>query len=165
MTVALSLGSNLGRSEAALRFAVGQLRRVLESARVASLYRSRPHSPIPQPSYLNTAVVGLCRLAAEDLLALAKALEIEAGRHPGPRLGPRPLDVDLVLHGERQSAAAELTLPHPRLRARRFMLAPLAEIAPELAVPPGQATVADLLAALGEEDPIELLAWSAPGPP
>ncbi len=69
-------------------------------------------------------------LGPEEVLALAKALERAAGRRPGPRFGPRPLDIDLLLYGNRCSNAPELTLPHPRLRERRFVLEPLAEIAP-----------------------------------
>ena len=83
------------------------------------------------------------------MLALAKALERAAGRRRGARFGPRPLDVDLLVYGDRLSAAPELTLPHPRLRERRFMLAPLAEIAPDSRLPPDGARVAELLARLG----------------
>ena len=83
-----------------------------------------------------------------ELLALAKALELAAGRRPGARFGPRPLDVDLLLYGDLQSSAPELTLPHPRLRERRFVLEPLAEIAPDLQIPPDNATARALLANL-----------------
>jgi 7,8-dihydro-6-hydroxymethylpterin-pyrophosphokinase len=86
---------------------------------------------------------------------LAKALELAAGRRRGVRFGPRPLDVDLLLYGDLQWDVPELTLPHPRLRERRFMLEPLAEIAPGLRVPPDGRTVAELLAALASEPPIE----------
>jgi 7,8-dihydro-6-hydroxymethylpterin-pyrophosphokinase len=85
------------------------------------------------------------------VLALGKALELAAGRRPGARFGPRPLDVDLLLYGDLRSDAAEMTLPHPRLRERRFVLAPLAEIAPDLALPPDGARVAELLARLGDD--------------
>lgn len=85
------------------------------------------------------------------MLAVCKALERQAGRRrpPGtPRFGPRPLDVDIVLWGDRVSDRPELTLPHPRFRERRFVLEPLAEIAPDLRVPPDGVTVAELLARL-----------------
>lgn len=99
------------------------------------------------------------------MLALAKALELAAGRTRGVRFGPRPLDVDLLLYGEMRLDDPELTLPHPRLRERRFVLAPLAEIAPDLIVPSGPpdgATVAELLARLGPmgvEDAVERVEW------
>lgn len=83
-----------------------------------------------------------------DLLSVCKALELAAGRRRGVRFGPRPLDVDLLVYGDLQIATPELTLPHPRLRERRFVLAPLAEIAPDLRIPPDGARVADLLARL-----------------
>jgi 2-amino-4-hydroxy-6-hydroxymethyldihydropteridine diphosphokinase len=83
-----------------------------------------------------------------ELLALAKALELAAGRRRGARFGPRPLDIDLLLYGDLQISTPELTLPHPRLRERRFVLEPLAEIAPDLRIPPDGARVRDLLARL-----------------
>jgi 2-amino-4-hydroxy-6-hydroxymethyldihydropteridine diphosphokinase len=75
------------------------------------------------------------------------------------RFGPRPLDVDILLYGDVLLDRPELTLPHPRMRERRFVLAPLAEIAPDLTVPPDGARVADLLARLGEGDPVERVEW------
>ena len=95
-----------------------------------------------------------------ELLALAKALELAAGRRRGERFGPRPLDVDLLIYGDMQSSAPELTLPHPRLRERRFVLEPLAEIAPDLRVPPDGARVGDLLAALPPGEAVERVGWS-----
>jgi 7,8-dihydro-6-hydroxymethylpterin-pyrophosphokinase len=94
------------------------------------------------------------------VLALGKALEHAAGRRPGVRFGPRPLDVDLLLYGDLCSDAPEMTLPHPRLRERRFVLAPLAEIAPDLAMPPDGARVAELLERL-DDDPagVERVEW------
>lgn len=74
---------------------------------------------------------------------------MEIGRRPSPRHGPREIDVDLLLVGSERRASAELELPHPRLRERRFVLAPLAEIAPDLPLPPDGATPAALLARLG----------------
>ena len=75
------------------------------------------------------------------------------------RFGPRPLDIDLLLYGDLRVDRPELTLPHPRLRERRFVLAPLAEIAPDLQVPPDGARVAELLARLGEGEPVERVEW------
>ena len=95
-----------------------------------------------------------------ELLALAKALELAAGRRRGARFGPRPLDVDLLLYGDLQSSAPELTLPHPRLHERRFVLEPLAEIAPDWRVPPDGARVDDLLARLPPGEVVERIGWS-----
>ena len=123
--------------------------------RVASLYRSLPVSPVPQPDFLNTAALAHTSLGPEEVLALAKALELAAGRRRGLRFGPRPLDIDLLLYGDRQSGDPELTLPHPRLAERRFMLEPLAEIAPDLPVPPDGVTVKELLARVQDQPGLE----------
>jgi 2-amino-4-hydroxy-6-hydroxymethyldihydropteridine diphosphokinase len=167
--VALALGGNLpgpqGEAGGTLAWALRQLAASLGPLRIASLYRSRPVSPVPQPDYLNTAALGSTVLPPDAVLALAKALELAAGRRRGVRFGPRPLDIDLLLYGDRRSDAVELTLPHPRLRERRFVLAPLAEIAPDLRIPPDGATAAELLARLGvagaagAADAVERIDW------
>jgi 2-amino-4-hydroxy-6-hydroxymethyldihydropteridine diphosphokinase len=165
--VALGLGGNLGRPgeiEAALRQAVRQLREILGGLRVASLYRGAAVADLPQPDYLNTAAIGSTALAPEAVLAIAKALELAAGRRPGPRFGPRPLDIDLLLYGSLRSTAPELMLPHPRLAERRFVLALLAEIAPDLPLPPLGASASELLRRLPASAPaVERLRWSGAG--
>lgn len=168
--IALGLGGNLGgpgEIEAALRLALERLRESLGELKVASLYRGpaiAPRGREPQPDFLNTAAVGRTALAPEAVLAIAKALEVAAGRRPGPRYGPRPLDVDLLLYGNLRSAAPELTLPHPRLAERRFVLAPLAEIAPDLPIPALGASPSELLRRLpAAAPPVERLAWTSAG--
>jgi 7,8-dihydro-6-hydroxymethylpterin-pyrophosphokinase len=91
-------------------------------------------------------------------LRFARAVERELGRRPRPRDAPREIDVDLLFVGAAMRTTAELTLPHPRLRARRFVLAPLAELAPGLALPPDGATPLELLDALGGGGAVERLA-------
>jgi 2-amino-4-hydroxy-6-hydroxymethyldihydropteridine diphosphokinase len=132
--------------------------------RVASLYRGAPVSPVAQPDYLNTAALAATALPPDAVLALAKALERAAGRRRGVRFGPRPLDIDLLLYGRLRSEAPEMTLPHPRLRERRFVLAPLAEIAPDLTVPPDGAAVRDLLAGLPPDPAFRRVEWSGGRP-
>ena len=145
----MSLGSNLGDSERILRTALQRLAPLFDELRVGSLYRSLPLSPHSQPPFLNTAAAGPTTLDPDAILACAKELERLAGRRPGRRWGPRPLDIDLLLHGQAVLRSPELTLPHPRLASRRFALAPLADVAPQLRVPPEGATVAELLERLG----------------
>lgn len=162
--MALGLGGNLGPVAETLARALDRLRDALgprAPLSIASLYRTRPISPVPQPDYRNTAALVYTDMEPDAILAVAMALERAAGRERGVRLGPRPLDVDLLLYGDLVAADPELTLPHPRLRERRFVLEPLAEIAPDLPVPPDGATVGELLARLGPAAPgeIERLAW------
>ncbi len=169
--IVLGLGSNVGDCEAALRRAIAELTRLLGPLEVAPLYRTAPVSPIPQGDFLNTVVLAdLAAPGPEEVLTRAKELERQAGRQPGPRLGPRVLDVDLLLYGDRvlpgssQSDGSRrdgsLILPHPRMRDRRFVLAPLHDLRPALRLPPDGAAVRDLLAALGTEQPAERIGWS-----
>lgn len=154
----------MGPVEETLAAALDRLRQSLGPLVVAPLYRTVPVSPVPQPSYLNTAALAHTDMDPDAILALAKALELQAGRRRGARFGPRPLDIDLLLWGARVATTPELTLPHPRLLERRFVLAPLADIAPDLPVPPGGETVAALLARLGSDDrgDLERIGWTRP---
>jgi 2-amino-4-hydroxy-6-hydroxymethyldihydropteridine diphosphokinase len=147
--VAFGLGSNLGDREAALRRAIARLAEIVTEARSSRFHETKPVPPSGQPLFLNAALSGRCALSARQILAFAQNLEREAGRQPGPRWGPRPLDVDLLVLGDLVLDEPELTLPHPRMRERRFVLEPLAEIAPDLPVPPDGRTIAQLLAGLG----------------
>jgi 2-amino-4-hydroxy-6-hydroxymethyldihydropteridine diphosphokinase len=106
-----------------------------------------------QPEFLNACIRITTGLDPEALLDRCKAIEIERGRTLGPRHGPRPLDVDLLLLGEIELVTDRLTLPHPEVRNRRFVLEPLLELDPELTLPDGT-RLADCLAALpaGEQE-------------
>ena len=160
----LGLGANLGAPRLQLLAAIAALSRELGPLMVAPLYRSAAVSPIEQPEFLNTVVLARSARRPERLLAFAKELEAQAGRVEGPRWGPRPLDVDLLLVGELQRDDAALTLPHPRLRGRGFVLAPLADVAPELRLPPDHPdgrTAAELLAALPREAWPVRVPWTA----
>lgn len=149
--VVLALGGNLGPVAQTLRQALHHLEAALGPLRVAPLYRSAAVSPTPQPDYLNTAALGRTSLPPEAVLAVAKALELAAGRRAGPRFGPRPLDIDLLLWGDLVTHDPELTLPHPRLRDRRFVLEPLAALAPDLSIPPDGRLVRELLEGVREQ--------------
>ncbi len=159
---ALGLGANLGRPEETLAEAIDQLAAALGPLRVAALYRSPAISPIRQPDFLNTAVTGITALAPSLLLAIAKRIEFNGGRRLAARWAPRPLDIDLLLVGSQSRHYPELTLPHPRLRLRRFVLAPLAELHPDWALPPDGQTAAALLHAVGQEETVVKLDWTEP---
>jgi 2-amino-4-hydroxy-6-hydroxymethyldihydropteridine diphosphokinase len=155
----LGLGSNVGDRRAHLRAAIESLAAhdvVVEA--VSSAYETEPVGEIlDQPDFLNAAARVRTALEPGALLDVCKAIEVEQGRMlAGPRHGPRPLDVDLLLLGDLELETERLTLPHPQVTARRFVLVPLLELDPELALPDGT-RLADALATLGERERVELV--------
>ncbi|MEO7795831.1 MAG: 2-amino-4-hydroxy-6-hydroxymethyldihydropteridine diphosphokinase [Thermoanaerobaculia bacterium] len=139
------MGSNLGDSRHILEEALVRLECALGPLVVAPIYLTEPVSPIPQPPYLNTVAIGASGLSAERLLALTQQVELDFGRLRTVPEAPRTLDIDLLLlDGEVRAEAAPL-LPHPRLRNRRFVLAPLCDVAPDWEIPPDGATACELL--------------------
>ncbi len=154
-SVALGLGGNVGDPLAWFRIAARVFAAMLEGLAAAPLYRSEAISPVPQPPYLNTVLVGATHHPPVDLLAVGKALEHAAGRRLGRRHGPRPLDVDLLLYADVVTAGPELRLPHPLLRERRFVLQPLADLDPTRPLPPDGRTVIEVLAGLPEQPRVE----------
>lgn len=146
----LGLGSNVGDSAGHLRAAIELLTsRGVEVEAVSSTYVTEPVGEIlDQPDFLNAAIRIRTELEPEALLDACKAAEAERGRaFAAPRHSPRPLDVDLLLLGDLELVTERLTLPHPEVRSRRFVLAPLLELDPELTLPDGT-RLADCLAAL-----------------
>ncbi len=127
-----------------------RLESVLGPLVVAPLYLTEPVSPIPQPPYLNTVAIGACGLAAPALLELTQRVERELGRERGRPEAPRTLDLDLLLLGEEVRSDEAPLLPHPRMRGRRFVLAPLCDVAPTWRIPPDGATACELLRQLPE---------------
>jgi 2-amino-4-hydroxy-6-hydroxymethyldihydropteridine diphosphokinase len=148
----LGLGSNVGDTRANLQAAVSALgRRRITVLRSSSTYETEPVGLVlEQPDFLNAVLEVRTALGPEELLAAGKAVEAEVGRVAGgPRHGPRVLDVDLLLLGDLRYASERLTLPHAEVSSRRFVLVPLLELAPELALPDGT-RLAERLEALGD---------------
>jgi 2-amino-4-hydroxy-6-hydroxymethyldihydropteridine diphosphokinase len=136
----LGLGSNVGARERHLADAIASLRQHgVEVEAVSSVYETEPVGEfLDQRDFLNAALRIRTRLEPLELLRLCKAIEVELGRvFGGPRHGPRPIDIDLLLLGDVQLEAEELTLPHPEVTSRRFVLEPLLELDPNLAMPDG----------------------------
>lgn len=149
--VYLGLGSNVGDRAAHLRAAVEMLRdRGIEVDAVSSAYETEPVGEVlDQPDFLNAAVRVRTELEPQALLDLCKEIEAERGRSlDAPRHSPRPLDVDLLLLGDLELSTDRLTLPHPEVTSRRFVLAPLLELDPDLALPDGT-RLSEALASLG----------------
>jgi 2-amino-4-hydroxy-6-hydroxymethyldihydropteridine diphosphokinase len=155
----LGLGSNVGDRLAHLRAALALLgEHPIEVEAASSVYETEPVGEIlDQPDFLNAAVRISTGLEPEQLLDACKAIEIEQGRiFAGPRHGPRPLDVDVLLLGELELESERLTLPHPQVTRRRFVLMPLLELDPGLALPDGT-RLSEALTRLGTGERVEKL--------
>jgi 2-amino-4-hydroxy-6-hydroxymethyldihydropteridine diphosphokinase len=167
--VFVALGSNLGHPAVNVRRAMDRLRRLSDRPlRRSSLWLSDPvDCPPGSPPFVN-AVVELTPRAdetPETLLRKLQALEAKFGRQPAPlRNAPRPLDLDLISFGGHRRAGSALTLPHPRAVERRFVLAPLAEIAPDLVLPGQAKSVGELLKGLGSSQSVRRLTRDSRGP-
>jgi 2-amino-4-hydroxy-6-hydroxymethyldihydropteridine diphosphokinase len=143
----IGLGSNLGDPIAQLRRACSALYQLPRSRWLASspYYRSAPMGPVPQPEYVNAVAMIETELDPESLLDNLLHIERSQGRvRNGVRWGPRTLDLDLLIYGDRVINTSRLSVPHPGIAERNFVLLPLSDLAPELIVP-GLGGVADLI--------------------
>jgi 2-amino-4-hydroxy-6-hydroxymethyldihydropteridine diphosphokinase len=146
VAAAIALGSNLGDRRAHLDYAVRRLSEFLRDLRVSSYIDTEPVGmPPAAPSFLNAAAVGETTLSPRALLDALLDIERARGRERPFVNAPRTLDLDLVLFGDAVVEEPGLTVPHPRFRGRRFVLEPLAEIAPGLVDPVSGRSIADLL--------------------
>jgi 2-amino-4-hydroxy-6-hydroxymethyldihydropteridine diphosphokinase len=154
MRAYVAVGTNLGDRWAHLASALAALRATPGIAVVGAsrVWDTPPMGP-PQPRYLNAVLALETTLSVRALFDVLRAIEWAAGRdRAGPRWGPRPPDLDLLLYGDETVAAPDLVVPHPGLATRRFVLAPLAELAPGLVVPGLGQSVSELLAATPADD-------------
>ena len=147
--VAIALGSNLGDRDQLLHDAIDAVAQFIDGLRVSTFHHTAPVGVGEQPEFLNAAAVGETRLTAREILERLLGVEQRFGRqrpYPG---AARTLDLDLILYGDAViDEPPTLIVPHPRFRERRFVLAPLAEIAPDWIDPVTRNTVAGLLGAL-----------------
>ena len=159
--VFLGLGSNLGDRESAIEGALARLvARGFRTTIRSSLWLTEPVGGPPQGLFLNAVAGGETGLRPEALLEACLATEREMGRVRGERNGPRTIDIDILLFGSERRDVPGLVIPHPRLHERRFVLAPLAEIAPALVHPVLGLAVADLLARCADRSAVALHASS-----
>lgn len=144
----VGLGSNIGEPRRQLQAAMKELNELPDTRAVAAsaVYRSAPLDYLEQPEFLNAVMELETQLTPEALLDGLQAIEKGHGRERPFAGAPRTLDLDLLLYGDATLATPRLTLPHPRMHERAFVLMPLAEIAPQAAIP-GRGTARELLAA------------------
>jgi 2-amino-4-hydroxy-6-hydroxymethyldihydropteridine diphosphokinase len=143
VTAYLGLGSNLGDRQANLDRALALLSERLRLVKISSIYDSEPVGDIEQPRFLNLVCEVNTFLSPQGLLALAKGIEARMGR-TGPTGAPRIIDIDILFYADQVVETPELTIPHPRLHQRAFVLVPLMEIAPELVHPVNGKTIKQL---------------------
>ena len=158
----IALGANLGDPVRTVTAAIAALRTLPDTEFLAasSLYRTAPVGLRHQPDFINAVVELVAVPPAPTLLQSLFEIEGRFGRQRSVRNAPRTLDLDLLLYGDEVSDDPGLTLPHPRLHERAFVLAPLAEIAPQLRIP-GRGSVADLLLQCADQQIEKLLPRAA----
>ena len=145
-TVYLGLGSNLGDRMGSLTMALERLSQRATIREISSVYETEPLGFKEQPLFLNVVVAATTELGPFELLRFIKQIESDLGRKASFRNAPRPIDIDILFYGELVTQTPELTIPHPGVAERAFVLVPLVEIAPEFVHPLSQRKVVDLLA-------------------
>jgi 2-amino-4-hydroxy-6-hydroxymethyldihydropteridine diphosphokinase len=155
--VYLALGANLGDRLQNLRAAVRALPPAALPLTASPVYETPPWGILEQPAFLNQVVQAQTHLSPQDLLDALKRLEKQLGRRPGVRYGPRQIDLDILLYDDLQLETPTLTIPHPRLAERAFVLVPLADLAPGLIPPGASMTICQMLESL-DRSGIELFA-------
>lgn len=157
----IGLGSNLGDRAGNLLLGIrGMIDAGLEVSRLSQIYETEPVETFPQPAFLNLVaeLKGHTLPPADELMKRLLQVELSLGRTRDTTKAPRTIDLDLLLYGNEICDTPLLTLPHPRLHHRRFVLVPLAELAPQLAHPTLNKTMAELLETLKDESNVE--AWT-----
>lgn len=151
VSVVLGLGGNIGDRRANMRSAVERIRRVIEDVRVSSLYESAAWGVTDQPAFLNAVARGRTDLRPLALLDATQSIENDLGRIREQRWGPRVIDIDILLYGAELIDVPRLTVPHPYLSQRGFVLRPLADLAAGLTLPDGS-LVGELLTTVSQDD-------------
>ena len=161
--VFLGLGANLGNRAANLSMALRYLSSLARIDAVSSLYETAPIGSRSQPTFYNAVCRVATGLSPEALLDYLKRVEFEIGRRPAPHWAARPVDLDILLYGERVIETEKLAVPHPRLAERAFVVVPLAEIAPDMRHPVLGRTAGEMLASLDKSELAGVTKLEPPG--
>lgn len=154
-TVFLALGSNTGDRLANMRAAIAAMRSELEVQAVSPTYETAPLYVTEQPRFLNAAIMATTELSPEALLTFLKRIETGLDREVTIPNGPRPIDLDIIFYDDQRVASPTLTIPHPRMHERAFVLAPLSDIASDMMHPIFKKTVRELYVALPPQDAVK----------
>ena len=155
-TVYIGLGSNLGDRVANLRLAVQRLSAIVKIEKASQLYVAAPLGYVRDDAFVNAVIKASTTMKPMELLEMMQAIEIAMGRRSGVQYGPRPIDLDLLFYDAIQIETRKLTVPHPRIPQRAFVLKPLAEIAPNLMHPVLYYTVSQLLQDTEDADQVQI---------
>ena len=156
--IRLGLGSNMGDRWQNLRRALYLLSQKMRLILVSPVYDTALVGNTKQPRFLNLVCEAATSLTPTELLTLVKGIETTIGREPGPPNSPRPIDIDILFYGDQTINTADLTIPHPRLTERAFVLVPLADIAPNFVHPVTDMRVRQMLNEL-ERKPDDVVKW------
>ena len=156
--VYIGLGSNLGDRVANLREAVQRLSAIITIEKASQLYVAAPLGYVRDDAFVNAVVSGKTTLKPLELLEMLQEIEAAMGRRPGVQFGPRPIDLDILFYDAIQIESRKLTIPHPRLAQRAFVLKPLAEIAPTLMHPMHYYTASQLLQDAEDANQVQIYA-------
>ncbi len=159
MTVFLSLGSNLGDRKENLLIATEQLRTGLKQITVSSIYETKPLYFEKQPKFLNIVLRGQNRSDPQEFLKWVLQIELEMGRKRNMPMGPRCIDIDILLYGDLVIQQESLVVPHPGIKERQFVLVPLLELEPNLIDPESRKPLADYLDKLDDQGVYTFSVW------
>ena len=162
--VFIGLGSNLGRREKNLTEAIERCKEFAALTKESSIYETEPWGEKDQPKFLNQVIKIQTHLKPQALLAALKKVEKEMGRKPSTRYGPRVIDLDILLFDRLVMETPDLTIPHPMLEQRAFILVPMAEIAPRVRHPKLKKTITQLLRSISTEGVEKVTALRNPNP-
>ena len=148
--VYLALGSNIGNRQENLSKALQRLREIVDIHKLSAVYETEPVGYLDQPRFLNMVCYGQTTCSPDELLQSTQAIEEALGREPSFRNAPRPIDIDILLYDNLRLETEQLTIPHPRMSERAFVLVPLVEIAPTVIKPMSGKTAQEFLLAVSQ---------------